>query len=104
MLTVEHDDAVRPLDAETDLFPLIDWSRADLAGLAVRLPKDARAADTQTIRLQPGKARGQPPEQGIIPAQGAELGQQVSDQRPCGKAVRHNVADHADGIGGIERG
>ncbi len=52
VLTVEANGSVRQLDAETDLFPLIDWSRLDLDRLAARLPKDAKGADTQAIRLR----------------------------------------------------
>lgn len=58
VLTVEGDGQVRQLDAETDLFPLIDWSCLDLDGLAARLPKDARGADTQAIRLRTGLGHG----------------------------------------------
>jgi type III restriction enzyme len=58
VLTVEVGGQVRQLDAETDLFPLIDWSRLDLDGLAARLPKDARGADTQAIRLRTGTVHG----------------------------------------------
>src|SRR5690606_4505187 len=45
----------RPLDAETDLFPLVDWSKVDLVALAKRLPKDARPADSQLVRLRAGE-------------------------------------------------
>ena len=58
VLTVEAGGVVRQLDAETDLFPLIEWSRLDLGALAARLPKDAKGADTQAIRLRTGKVHG----------------------------------------------
>ena len=57
-LTVEAGGAVRQLDAETDLFPLIDWSRLDLEALAEKLPKDAKAATAQAIRLRTGAKHG----------------------------------------------
>ena len=58
VLTVEAGGRIRQLDAETDLFPLIDWSRHDLDGLAGRLPKNAKGADTQAIRLRTGAEHG----------------------------------------------
>ena len=58
VLTVEAGGRIRQLDAETDLFPMIDWSRHALDGLAARLPKDAKGADTQAIRLRTGAAHG----------------------------------------------
>ena len=58
VLTIEAGGKARQLDAETDLFPLIDWSRFDLGALAARLPKDARGADTQAIRLRTGAEHG----------------------------------------------
>lgn len=44
----------RELDAESDLFPLIDWGAFDVAALAARLPKDARPPDSQLVRLRAG--------------------------------------------------
>ena len=58
VLTVEAGGEVRPLDAETDLFPLIDWPGLDLDALAARLPRDTKAADTQAIRLRTGARHG----------------------------------------------
>ena len=58
VLTVEGEGRVREFDAESDLFPLIDWDRCDLDGLAARLPKDARGADSQTMRLRTGDVSG----------------------------------------------
>lgn len=58
VLTVEGGGHVREFDAESDLFPLIDWDRCDLDALAARLPKDARGADTQTMRLRTGDVSG----------------------------------------------
>lgn len=44
----------RPIDAETDLFPLVDWGRTDLDALADRLPKDRPTGDHQLVRLRSG--------------------------------------------------
>ena len=54
VLAVEPGGATRELDAETDLFPLIDWSAFDVAALGARLPKDARPPDSQFVRLRAG--------------------------------------------------
>jgi type III restriction enzyme len=51
VLTSEADGSLRELDAETDLFSLIDWATFNVAELADRLPKDARAPDSQFVRL-----------------------------------------------------
>jgi type III restriction enzyme len=51
VLTSEVDGNLRELDAETDLFPLVDWTALDVASLADRLPKDARTPDSQFVRL-----------------------------------------------------
>lgn len=58
VLTVEGGGTVRAFDAETDLFPMIDWGRLDWAGLAARLPKDAKGADIQAVRLRTGAVHG----------------------------------------------
>lgn len=54
VLSVESDGAVRLFDAETDLFPLIDWHALDLAPLAGRLPKERLGDDHRLIRLRAG--------------------------------------------------
>lgn len=54
--TIESDGSARPFDAETDLFPLIDWSELDLGPLAERLPKERLGDDHRLIRLQTGEA------------------------------------------------
>lgn len=58
VLTVEGAERVRPFDAETDLFPLIDWTMCDLNALAARLPKNAAIEDSQTIMLRTGESSG----------------------------------------------
>lgn len=58
VLTVEAGGRVRPLDAETDLFPMIDWARIDLEALAARLPKDAKGSDAQAVRLRTAAEHG----------------------------------------------
>ncbi|THG41157.1 DEAD/DEAH box helicase family protein [Sphingomonas olei] len=54
VLAIEPDTRARELDAETDLFPLIDWTAFDVAALGARLPKDARPPDSQFVRLRAG--------------------------------------------------
>ena len=54
VLVAEADDTLRELDAETDLFPEVDWTAFDMAALLERLPKDARPPDNQFLRLQAG--------------------------------------------------
>ena len=54
VLAIEPDGAARDLDAETDLFPLIDWATFNVAATAARLPKDARPPDSQFVRLRAG--------------------------------------------------
>jgi type III restriction enzyme len=56
VLTVEADGQARPFDAETDLFPLIDWSKLDLTPLADKLPKERLGEDHHTVRLATGEA------------------------------------------------
>jgi type III restriction enzyme len=56
VLTVEADNEARPFDAETDLFPLIDWSKLDLTPLADKLPKERLGEDHHTVRLATGEA------------------------------------------------
>lgn len=54
VFAVEDGGDTRELDAETDLFPLIDWGAFDANALADRLPKDARPPDSQFLRLRAG--------------------------------------------------
>lgn len=56
VLTAAADGRSRPFDAETDLFPLIDWNRLDLAALAARLPKERLSDDHRMVRLRAGDA------------------------------------------------
>lgn len=53
VVSVQADGRVRTFDAETDLFPLIDWSKLDFARLA-ELPREARGEDHRMIRLSAG--------------------------------------------------
>lgn len=54
VLAFEPGGETRELDAETDLFPLIDWNAFDVAALGARLPKDAQPPDSQFVRLHAG--------------------------------------------------
>lgn len=51
VLAVEPDGYTRLLDAETDLFPLVDWEAFDLEAFAAGLRKDARPPDSEFVRL-----------------------------------------------------
>lgn len=55
VLVAEKGQPLRELDAESDLFPLVDWAAFDVAALADRLPKDARPPDNQFMRLSAGE-------------------------------------------------
>lgn len=54
VLAIEPGGDLRELDAETDLFPQVDWATFDVAACAARLPKDARPPDSQFVRLRAG--------------------------------------------------
>lgn len=54
VFAIEQGRDTRELDAETDLFPSIDWGAFDVTALADRLPKDARPPDSQFLRLRAG--------------------------------------------------
>lgn len=54
VFAIEGGGDTRELDAETDLFPSIDWGAFDVAALADRLPKDTRPPDSQFLRLRAG--------------------------------------------------
>lgn len=56
VLTMEAEAVARPFDAETDLFPLIDWAKLDFAPLADKLPKERLGDDHHLIRLSAGEA------------------------------------------------
>jgi type III restriction enzyme len=52
------DGEARPVDAETDLHPAVDWSGFDAEGFADEIPENARAAEAQVIRLHTGESAG----------------------------------------------
>lgn len=54
VFAIEEGGSPRELDAETDLFPSVDWAAFDVNALADRLPKDARPPDSQFLRLRAG--------------------------------------------------
>lgn len=58
VLWIEADRPARLIDAETDLFPLIDWSGYGAEAFADSLSAEARAAEAQVIRLHTGEAAG----------------------------------------------
>ena len=51
-----HD--ARLLDAESDLFPAIEWATFDAEAFASTLPKNAQAAASQLVRLRTGDSAG----------------------------------------------
>lgn len=55
VLANEEGCAPRALDAETDLFALVDWSAFAAAAFADGLPQDARPEDHQLVRLRAGE-------------------------------------------------
>lgn len=56
VLWIEPGQDARPLDAESDLFPAIDWGACDLEAFADGLPDNAHAAASQIIRVRSGDA------------------------------------------------
>lgn len=56
VLWIEPGQDARPLDAESDLFPAIDWAACDLETFADGLPDNAHAAASQIIRVRSGDA------------------------------------------------
>jgi type III restriction enzyme len=54
VLVTDDEGRARPLDAETDLFPLVDWDKLDLDALADAIPRNAEAGTMQMIRLRAG--------------------------------------------------
>src|SRR5690606_19975219 len=54
VLWIEPGQDARPLDAESDLFPAIDWTACDLEAFADGLPDNAHAAASQIIRVRSG--------------------------------------------------
>ncbi|MEH6790961.1 DEAD/DEAH box helicase [Parasphingorhabdus sp.] len=52
VLWIEEGQNARPLDAESDLFPAIDWPASDMEALADSLPENAHAAASQIIKVR----------------------------------------------------
>jgi type III restriction enzyme len=55
VLWVEDGQRPRPLDAESDLFPAINWATFDAVAFANGLPENAQAAASQVIKIQSGE-------------------------------------------------
>jgi type III restriction enzyme len=51
-------DNPRPLDAESDLYPTLDWGAFDAESFADTIPDNAQAAEAQLIRLHTGESAG----------------------------------------------
>ncbi|HEY1072851.1 DEAD/DEAH box helicase [Brevundimonas sp.] len=58
VLWVDPGRTARQIDPETDLYPLIDWTACDMAAFADAIPKDARTAESQIVRLRTAAAAG----------------------------------------------
>lgn len=58
VLWIEAGQEARLLDAESDLFPAIEWDAMDVEAFADDLPKGAHAAATQIVRLRTGEGAG----------------------------------------------
>jgi type III restriction enzyme len=48
----------RPVDVESDLYPILDWTKFDAEALAETIPDNAQAAEAQIIRLHTGEKAG----------------------------------------------
>ena len=58
VLWIDEGQDARLLDAESDLFPAIDWAACDMEAMADTLPKHAHAAASQLVRIRTGKESG----------------------------------------------
>lgn len=58
VLWIEPGQDARLLDAETDLFPAIEWEAMDVESFADGVPHGAHAAATQVVRLSTGEGAG----------------------------------------------
>jgi len=58
VLWIEGGQAPRPLDAESDLFPAIDWQGLDLSEFVQELPAQSHAAESQLVRISTGAETG----------------------------------------------
>lgn len=58
VLWVEPGQDARMLDAESDLFPAIDWAACDVEGFSDGLPEGAHAVETQVVRLRMAEEAG----------------------------------------------
>jgi type III restriction enzyme len=54
VLWIEEGQDARPLDAESDLFPAIDWPACNMEAFADSLPENAHAAASQIIKVRSG--------------------------------------------------
>lgn len=58
VLWIDEGQDARLLDAESDLFPSIDWTKFDAEAFADSLPQNAQAAASQLVRLRTGDSAG----------------------------------------------
>jgi type III restriction enzyme len=57
VLWIETGQQARPLDAESDLFPVIDWQGLDLRDFVRDLPANAHVAESQLVRISTGEEK-----------------------------------------------
>lgn len=58
VLWIDAGQDARLLDAESDLFPSVDWAKFDAEAFADTLPQNAQAAASQLVRLRTGESAG----------------------------------------------
>ncbi|WP_106640872.1 DEAD/DEAH box helicase family protein [Allosphingosinicella vermicomposti] len=58
VLWIDEGQDARLLDAESDLFPAIEWAKFDAEAFADALPQNAQAAASQLVRLRTGEDAG----------------------------------------------
>lgn len=58
VLWIDEGQDARLIDAESDLFPSIDWAKFDAESFADSLPQNAQAAASQLVRLRTGENAG----------------------------------------------
>jgi type III restriction enzyme len=57
VLWIETGQQARPLDAESDLFSVIDWHGLDLSDFVRDLPANAHVAESQLVRISTGEEK-----------------------------------------------
>lgn len=58
VLWCDSNEGARLIDAQTDIFPAIDWITCDLDEFSDGLPPDAHAAEAQMVKMRTGEEAG----------------------------------------------